>query len=99
MKRLLVIASAIGCTTDTGTLEQAVSAPVAISSTTPATLAFNFGNNLAIDGHGHVHAVWSEGTGSAVSIAYARSFDDGQTWNGPGLFATTTIPGAIPSTG
>ena len=99
MRPLLTIV-VIGCATPTSSLEESATAPVVLSSTTPATLAFNFGNNLAVDGRGRLHAVWTEGPASAVSVAYARSTNDGLTWSGPGHFGTTQVTtGSIPSVG
>ena len=61
-----------------------------------ATLAFNWGNNLAIDGRGVVHAVWTEGN----AVAYTRSANNGTTWPPPGTFgAGPLVPGAFASLG
>src|ERR1051325_2199061 len=99
MSKFVVIVAGLGCAAETETVEQGARAPGVVPSSTPATLAFNWGNNLAIDGRGQLHAVWSEGAAASVSIAYARSADDGHTWVGPGLFAATSISGTLPSNG
>ncbi len=45
-----------------------------------ARTAFNFARAVAADEGGAVHAVWHDGEGSSGDVWYARSTDDGATW-------------------
>src|SRR5262249_11870451 len=56
----------------------------------PSLIQGNWGNNLAIDGRGQVHAVWTEG-GSSASVAYRRSASDGLTWAAMGTFGASSM--------
>jgi hypothetical protein len=74
--------------------ESLLSAPVDLSNTAaPSTIYYNFGNNLAVDGRGQVHAVWNEGASSSTQVAYRRSSDNGSTWSPMALFGLSTMTG------
>lgn len=55
---------------------------------------------IKLDGKGGVYVTWDEGwdfytgQGSPQSVAYAYSFDDGQTWSAPTIFHAPTPVGA-----
>jgi len=78
--------------------EPLVTGPKNLSNTaTASTLAFNWGNNVAVDGRGQIHVVWTEGTATSGSVAYTRSSDNGTTWATPGLFATCALDAGMRS--
>ena len=102
MTRWIIVVCFAACTSEPrlATLGEAlVTGPSNIANTpTASTLAFNFGNSLAVDGGGQLHAVWTEGSATSASVAYTRSSDNGATWSAPGLFGTGAIPAGFQST-
>lgn len=99
---ILLVILAIGCDAAAGqaTLDEPlVTGPKNLSSTTAtaSTLAFNWGNNIAVDGRGQIHVVWTEGSATNGSVAYTRSSDNGTTWTMPGLFAAGAIDASMAS--
>src|SRR5262245_33737662 len=70
--------------------QQLMSPTLNLSSTAaPSLIQGNWGNNVAIDGRGQVHAVWTEGAPSNAAVAYRRSGDDGLTWSAMGTFGAS----------
>lgn len=97
---ILMIGCAAALPPPSATLDEPlVTGPKNLSNTTAtaSTLALNFGNNIAVDGRGQIHVVWTEGSSTTGSIAYTRSSDNGVTWPTPGLFATSALDSGMRS--
>jgi hypothetical protein len=87
-----LVLSACATSSESSVESDLVTGPTNLSqSTAPSTLAFNMGNNLAVDGRGNVTAVWTEGGPTSGAIGLARSLDDGQHWSPMGTFAPSPI--------
>lgn len=60
-------------------LTQSAVTDVSRSPSVRSSLNYNFGKSIAVDAYGTVHAVWLVG-GTAGTITYSRSTDNGVTW-------------------